>query len=123
MRRSGGIVWPETVVAALAAAAILTCVMYFVYDKHKFTVLEVNETSYKNCTDQGFIFNITGGNGSDVFELTQPKRYYFIASGGYCYNDMKVAVDVVEFVPVYQPFPVMAIISFIIVAWLIAFEE
>ncbi|KAI3721703.1 hypothetical protein L2E82_32721 [Cichorium intybus] len=52
-----------------------------------FTVLEVNEPSYKNCTDQGFIFNITIGNGSDVFELTQPKRYYFSASGGYCYND------------------------------------
>ncbi|KAI3491348.1 hypothetical protein L1887_44273 [Cichorium endivia] len=30
---------------------------------------------------------VVGCNGSDVFDLTQPKRYYFIASGGYCYND------------------------------------
>ncbi|XP_076926996.1 early nodulin-like protein 20 [Bidens hawaiensis] len=79
--------------------------LYFVYDKHMFNVLEVNETSYGNCTDQGFIFNITRGAGRDVFELTQPKPYYFLASGGYCYNGMKVAVNVVEFVQAPQPSP------------------
>ncbi|XP_023745846.1 lamin-like protein [Lactuca sativa] len=79
--------------------------LYFVYDKHMFNVLEVNETSYKNCTDQGFIFNITRGAGRDVFELTQPKPYYFLASGGYCYNGMKVAVNVVEFIPPPAPQP------------------
>ncbi|KAD4887943.1 hypothetical protein E3N88_20016 [Mikania micrantha] len=79
--------------------------LYFVYDKHMFNVLEVNETSFINCNDQGFIFNITRGAGRDVFELTQPKPYYFLASGGYCYNGMKVAINVVEFVPAPQPSP------------------
>ncbi|KAL4582038.1 hypothetical protein LXL04_006575 [Taraxacum kok-saghyz] len=79
--------------------------LYFVYDKHMFNVLEVNETSYKNCTDQGFIFNISRGAGRDVFELKQPKPYYFLASGGYCYNGMKVAVKAVEFVQVPAPQP------------------
>ncbi|KAM0010440.1 putative Phytocyanin domain, cupredoxin [Helianthus debilis subsp. tardiflorus] len=79
--------------------------LYFVYDKYLFNVLEVNETSYENCSDQGFIFNITRGAGRDVFELTQPKRYYFLSSGGYCYNGMKVAIDVVEFVPAPLPSP------------------
>lgn len=64
-----------------------------------FNVLEVNETSYEKCTDQGFIFNITRGGGRDVFELVKPKPYYFLSSGGYCYNGMKVAVNVVDYVP------------------------
>ncbi|KAI3726136.1 hypothetical protein L1987_65933 [Smallanthus sonchifolius] len=79
--------------------------LYFMYDKHLFNVLEVNETNYWNCTDGGFIFNITRGAGRDVFELIQPKPYYFLASGGYCYNGMKLAVNVVEFVPAPQPSP------------------
>ncbi|KAF5766063.1 putative Phytocyanin domain, cupredoxin [Helianthus annuus] len=79
--------------------------LYFVYDRNLFNVLEVNETSYGNCSDQGFIFNITRGAGRDVFELTQPKQYYFLSSGGYCYNGMKVSVNVVEFVPAPVPSP------------------
>ncbi|KAI3500713.1 hypothetical protein L1887_36538 [Cichorium endivia] len=141
MRRSGGVIWPTTVLVVAAAAAMLTCVMcrspvrhlvggkemwipnhnytdwshqetfyvgdwlYFVYDKHMYNVLQVNETSYDNCTEQGFLFNITRGAGRDVFELTQPKTYYFLASGGYCYNGMKVAINVVEFVPAPAPQP------------------
>ncbi|XP_022010590.1 lamin-like protein [Helianthus annuus] len=76
--------------------------LYFVYDKNLYNVLEVNETSYRNCSDQGFILDITRGAGRDVFELTQPKRYYFLSSGGYCYNGMKVSINVVEFVPAPQ---------------------
>ncbi|KAJ9562149.1 hypothetical protein OSB04_007309 [Centaurea solstitialis] len=79
--------------------------LYFVYDKHMFNVLEVNETSYTNCNDQGFISNITGGAGRDVFELAKPKPYYFLTSGGYCYGGMKLAVNVVEFVPAPEPSP------------------
>ncbi|KAJ0832756.1 putative Phytocyanin domain-containing protein [Helianthus annuus] len=60
---------------------------------------------YGNCSDQGFIFNITRGAGREIFELTQPKRYYFLSSGGYYYNGMKVSVNVVEFVPPTQPSP------------------
>ncbi|KAM0006914.1 putative Phytocyanin domain, cupredoxin [Helianthus debilis subsp. tardiflorus] len=166
MRRSGGVVWLNTVVAVMVTAAMLTGVMcrnpvrhlvggkerwkpnfnytdwsrqqvfyvgdwlYFVYDKHLFNVLEVNETSYSNCTDYGFIFNITRGAGRDVFELTQPKPYYFLASGGYCWNGMKVAVNVVEFVPAPQPSPAISgcymiiginplILSIIIAVWAI----
>ncbi|XP_071727937.1 early nodulin-like protein 20 [Rutidosis leptorrhynchoides] len=80
--------------------------LYFMYDKHLFNVLQVNQTSYENCTDQGFIYNITRGAGRDVFELIRPKPYYFLSSGGYCYNGMKVAVNVVEFVAAPQPAPV-----------------
>ncbi|KAK8553144.1 hypothetical protein V6N13_089359 [Hibiscus sabdariffa] len=65
----------------------------FNFDKRYFNVLEVNETSYDNCNDQGFIKNITRG-GRDVIELTEARPYYFLSSGGYCYNGMKVAVDV-----------------------------
>ncbi|CAH1421004.1 unnamed protein product [Lactuca virosa] len=82
--------------------------LHFVYNKEMFTVLEVNETSYTNCSDEGLIFNVTGGFGSDVIKLTQPKTYYSTANGDYCYNnDMKVAVNVVEIVYVYQPPPPM----------------
>ncbi|GMI67426.1 early nodulin-like protein 20 [Hibiscus trionum] len=68
--------------------------LLFNFDKRYFNVLEVNETSYNNCNDQGFIKNITRG-GRDVVELTEARPYYFLSSGGYCYNGMKVAVDVV----------------------------
>ncbi|KAK8652528.1 hypothetical protein V6N13_126559 [Hibiscus sabdariffa] len=67
--------------------------LLFNFDKRYFNVLEVNQTSYENCNDQGFIKNITRG-GRDVIELTEARPYYFLSSGGYCYNGMKVAVDV-----------------------------
>ncbi|XP_076950509.1 early nodulin-like protein 20 [Bidens hawaiensis] len=79
--------------------------LYFVYDKHMYNVLEVNETSYENCNEKDFIFNITRGAGRDVFELKQAKPYYFLASGGYCFGGMKLKVDVVEFVPAPDPSP------------------
>ncbi|MBA0665936.1 hypothetical protein Goklo_002403, partial [Gossypium klotzschianum] len=33
--------------------------LLFNFDKRYFNVLEVNETSYDNCNDQGFVKNIT----------------------------------------------------------------
>lgn len=65
----------------------------FIFDKHYFTVFEVNETNYKGCSEQGFITNITRG-GRDVFNLTEPRPYYFLSSGGYCWHGMKVAINV-----------------------------
>ncbi len=65
----------------------------FIFDKHHYNVLEVNKTSYEKCNDQGFIRNITRG-GRDVFQLTEARPYYFLSSGGYCYNGMRVAVYV-----------------------------
>ncbi|KAJ7964881.1 Lamin-like protein [Quillaja saponaria] len=67
--------------------------LYFGFDKHLYNVLEVNNTSYENCIDKDFIFNITRG-GRDVFHLTEARPYYFICGRGYCFNGMKVAVNV-----------------------------
>ncbi|XP_063936221.1 early nodulin-like protein 20 [Daucus carota subsp. sativus] len=68
----------------------------FAYDKHQYNVLEVNQTSYEKCNDQGFIKNITKG-GKDVFNLTEAKTYYFLSGGGYCYQGMKLSVEVLDY--------------------------
>ncbi|CAN6679785.1 unnamed protein product [Malus baccata var. baccata] len=77
--------------------------LYFGYEKHRFNVLEVNETNYENCIDTGFIKNITGGAGRDVFILTQAKTYYFLSSGGYCFGGLKVSVNVLQQLPPTPP--------------------
>lgn len=71
----------------------------FGYDKYQYNVLEVNETSYEKCIDKDFIKNITGGAGRDVFNLTQTKTYYFLSGGGYCFQGLKVAVNVLRPMP------------------------
>lgn len=68
----------------------------FGYDRHMFNVLEVNKTSYEHCIDTGVIKNVSRGAGRDVFQLTEVKTYYFLSGGGYCWNGMKVAIDVTE---------------------------
>ncbi|BBH05439.1 early nodulin-like protein 20 [Prunus dulcis] len=73
--------------------------MDFGYDKYQYNVLEVTETSYEKCIDKDFIKNITGGAGRDVFNLTQTKTYYFLSSGGYCFQGLKVAVNVLRPMP------------------------
>ncbi|KAM6576744.1 hypothetical protein CsatB_028581 [Cannabis sativa] len=79
--------------------------LYFGYNKYQFNVLEVNETSYEKCIEKDFIKNITKG-GRDVFQLTEPKTYYFLSGGGYCFGGMKVAIDVVHSGP--PPTPALA---------------
>ncbi|WJX64440.1 hypothetical protein P8452_49221 [Trifolium repens] len=79
--------------------------LFFGYDRRYFSVLEVNKTSYENCIDTGFIKNITGGAGRDVFQLTEEKTYYFINAGGYCWQGMKVAIDVNDYAPAPAPTP------------------
>ncbi|XP_031093421.1 lamin-like protein [Ipomoea triloba] len=67
--------------------------LYFVFDKHYYNVLEVNSSNYETCNDGEFITNITRG-GRDVFQLNETRPYYFISSGGYCWNKMKMAINV-----------------------------
>ncbi|MED6155322.1 hypothetical protein PIB30_004341 [Stylosanthes scabra] len=71
--------------------------LYFGYDRHMYNVLEVNKTSYENCIDKDFVKNITKGGGRDVFELNEVKTYYFLSSGGFCWNGLKVAINVEDF--------------------------
>ncbi|XP_052191030.1 lamin-like protein [Diospyros lotus] len=78
--------------------------LYFVFDKRYFNVLEVNKTNYEQCNDQNFITNITRG-GRDVFNLTQAKPYYFLSSGGYCFNGMKLAINVQNYISPPAPAP------------------
>ncbi|KAF6171759.1 hypothetical protein GIB67_007280, partial [Kingdonia uniflora] len=68
----------------------------FIYDKHYYSVLEVNQTDYKSCNSQHPIKDITGGAGRDMFQLTEAKTYYCIRCGGYCYHSMGVPVFVKE---------------------------
>ncbi|CBI22266.3 hypothetical protein AAG906_019794 [Vitis piasezkii] len=77
--------------------------LYFIFDKHYFTVFEVNETNYERCSEQEFITNITKG-GRDVFNLTHPRPYYFLSSGGYCWHGMKLAINVTH-MPAPAPSP------------------
>ncbi|KAE8655769.1 Early nodulin-like protein 17 [Hibiscus syriacus] len=79
--------------------------LLFNFDKRYFNVLEVNQTSYDSCNDRDFIQNITRG-GRDVIELTEARPYYFLSSGGYCYNGMKVAINVEVPPPAPAPAPV-----------------
>ncbi|KAM7516748.1 hypothetical protein LguiA_006331 [Lonicera macranthoides] len=76
--------------------------LYFVFDKHSYTVLEVNKTNYEMCRELNFIKNITKG-GRDVFNLTDARPFYFISGGGYCYHGMKLAINVTDFVPAPAP--------------------
>ncbi|KAL4332698.1 hypothetical protein GQ457_07G034230 [Hibiscus cannabinus] len=78
--------------------------LYFGFNRQLYSVLQVNQTSYDNCIEQDFIYNITKG-GRDVFNLTRPKPYYFISGRGYCSKGgMKVAIKVQEYVS--APLPV-----------------
>lgn len=55
----------------------------------------MNKTSYENCIDRDFIKNVTRG-GRDVVQLTEARTYYYLSSGGYCFHQMRVAINVVE---------------------------
>ncbi|KAF3454051.1 hypothetical protein FNV43_RR04498 [Rhamnella rubrinervis] len=72
--------------------------LYFGFDKKMYNVLEVNKTSYEKCIEREFIMNITKG-GRDVFNLTEPKTYYFLDGRGHCFKGMKVAVPVEQYFP------------------------
>lgn len=73
----------------------------FGFDKHIYNVLEVNKTSYENCIDTDFIHNITRG-GRDVFQFLEVRPYYFLSGRGFCFQGMRVAINVEEIAPVPQ---------------------
>ncbi|GKV08264.1 hypothetical protein SLE2022_197170 [Rubroshorea leprosula] len=76
--------------------------LYFGFDKNMYNVLEVNETSYEKCIDTDFITNITKG-GRDVFQLSEVRQYFFISGRGFCFNGLKVAVNVEDVPPKPSP--------------------
>lgn len=67
----------------------------FGFDRNIYNVLEVNKTNYENCIDTDFITNITRG-GRDVFQLVEARPYYFICGRDFCYQGMKIAINVDE---------------------------
>ncbi|XP_010510824.1 PREDICTED: lamin-like protein [Camelina sativa] len=67
--------------------------LYFGFNRTRHSILQVNKSSYDQCVDTDFIFNITRG-GRDVFQLLEPKPYYFICGRGYCLKGMKLAINV-----------------------------
>ncbi|KAL5073621.1 hypothetical protein RYX36_012605 [Vicia faba] len=67
--------------------------LYFGFDKTIHSVLEVNKTNYENCIETDFIDNITRG-GRDVVQLSEMRMYYFICGRGFCFNGMKVEINV-----------------------------
>ncbi|EOA27964.1 hypothetical protein CARUB_v10024135mg [Capsella rubella] len=77
--------------------------LYFGFDRTRHNILQVNKSSYEQCVDSDFIFNITRG-GRDVFQLVEPKPYYFICGRGYCHKGMKLAIDVLPQPPPSAPF-------------------
>ncbi|QHO17230.1 Lamin-like protein [Arachis hypogaea] len=85
--------------------------LIFYFDKRYYNVLEVNKTSYEKCIDRDFIKNVTRG-GRDVVHLTEPRAYYFLSSGGYCFHQMRVAINVVaKDERKDQPAPILATAS------------
>ncbi|EXB54655.1 Lamin-like protein [Morus notabilis] len=75
--------------------------LYFGFDKWSHNVLEVNKSNYENCEERDFVTNVTRG-GRDVFNLTEPKVYYFLCGRGFCSEGMKVEIPVWLF-PLLQP--------------------
>ncbi|KAJ0041895.1 hypothetical protein Pint_19154 [Pistacia integerrima] len=76
----------------------------FNFDKNMYNVLEVNKTSYESCNEQDFIKNITKG-GRDVYQLLEPRPYYFLSGRGFCWGGMKLAIMVQNPASIIAPAP------------------
>ncbi|KAG7637598.1 putative Phytocyanin domain, cupredoxin [Arabidopsis thaliana] len=76
--------------------------LYFGFNRTRHNILQVNKSSYEQCVDNDYIFNITRG-GRDVFQLLEPKPYYFICGRGYCLKGMKLAITVLPQPPPSAP--------------------
>ncbi|KAI3932609.1 hypothetical protein MKW98_012580 [Papaver atlanticum] len=74
-----------------------------------YSVYEVNKTDYESCgSSRHVIAKVSRGAGRDVWELKEPRPYYFISGGGYCRQGMKLAVFVKELPPPPPPAPAKA---------------
>ncbi|OMO91479.1 Plastocyanin-like protein [Corchorus olitorius] len=78
--------------------------LYFGFDKNLYSVLEVNKSNQESCNEADFITNITKG-GRDVFELKEARPYYFISGRGFCFQGMKLSVNVENTPPALPPSP------------------
>jgi len=74
----------------------------FGFNRTRHNILQVNKSSYEQCVDNDYIFNITRG-GRDVFQLLEPKPYYFICGRGYCLKGMKLAITALPQPPPSAP--------------------
>ncbi|XP_073279431.1 early nodulin-like protein 17 isoform X2 [Primulina huaijiensis] len=85
-------------------------------------VLEENRTDYESCNSDNFLHNWTTGAGRDVVPLNVTRTYYFISGKGFCFSDMKLAVNVEDppapskrtqqFPPLTAPPTVILVLSF-----------
>ncbi|KAJ4975013.1 hypothetical protein NE237_008187 [Protea cynaroides] len=73
--------------------------LFFVYDRHTTSVLEVNQTAYDKCIDTNPIHNWTTGHGRDVAPLNESRQYYFISGNGFCFSGLKLSVFVANLPP------------------------
>ncbi|XP_039119115.1 lamin-like protein [Dioscorea cayenensis subsp. rotundata] len=76
--------------------------LVFYYQSGMADVVQVDETSYEKCDASNPIRNYSKGR-SYAFELNETKHYYFICSYGYCYQGMKVAINVQKLPPPSPP--------------------
>nr|XP_043615665.1 lamin-like protein [Erigeron canadensis] len=73
--------------------------LFFVYDRNRDDVLEVNKTSYGTCNAEHLIHNYTTGAGRDVVPLNVTHDRYFISSKGSCDGGMKLHVHLTPLPP------------------------
>ncbi|KAI3843011.1 hypothetical protein MKX03_002924 [Papaver bracteatum] len=70
--------------------------LLFVYDKTRFTVLQVEKMDYLSCNQSSPVQNWSAGNGRDLVPLNETTQFYFISGDDYCFEGMKVEVDVMD---------------------------
>ncbi|KAI3879958.1 hypothetical protein MKX03_023103 [Papaver bracteatum] len=70
--------------------------LLFVYDKNRFTVLQVEKMDYLSCNQSSQVQNWSAGNGRDLVPLNETTQFYFISGEDYCFEGMKVEVDVMD---------------------------
>ncbi|KAK9067202.1 hypothetical protein SSX86_014528 [Deinandra increscens subsp. villosa] len=73
--------------------------LFFVYDRNKDIVVEVNKTNYETCNGAHPIKNYTMGAGRDVVPLNVTHDRYFISVDKSCNEGMKLHVHLTPLAP------------------------
>ncbi|XP_042465395.1 mavicyanin-like [Zingiber officinale] len=76
--------------------------LVFYYQPKSADIVRVDEDSYDKCDASNPISNYSKGR-SYAFELNHTGRYYFICSYGYCYQGMKLSINVEPLSPPASP--------------------
>ncbi|XP_074574705.1 mavicyanin-like [Curcuma longa] len=76
--------------------------LVFYYQPKSADIVRVDEDSYEKCDASNPISNYSKGR-SYAFELNHTGRYYFICSYGYCYQGMKLSINVEPLSPPSSP--------------------